>query len=505
MAETVIRKACDRCHAQKLSCKRDKDESCERCVRLKTECKSSPSLRYKKHNHQQQQQQQQQQQLLSHGQRQLESEPAAPSGHRSPKRRRTDSDPSLVPPDAGTCHVSKACVDHRLTLLAEAVPIVPHTGGLTSKSHLAVTPDPVLELGDFNFNFDPLGLFAANQGEYLSHPGVPGCVDRVHHPLSLPPQPQQQPPSAAFTDSWDPRVASSDAYPSVALDPLLPPGDAPSQAVVIQGPLGGGCVAEHGSSDKRDRQRTRRRPRQIHLTDHDHAAAAESSTAPLVRDSPLIHWMAQLTDINARLLDLSSVLPASQETTRNGPSLMGRPADERFKASGFPIDDMFQLTRRVADILEQPAGPEAGPETMDSSDPSNAMFVLSTYMRLLDMYQKVFGLVHAEVRQTSSAQTQFRFWKLPDVTVGSFAVQSSPFLQMSLTIQLAEEFLSRLRRSTGRWSLLSSSSSSRAGGGAASMFAGVAKLSFQAFKEREEELAKHLVDLRSEIEALLDA
>lgn len=107
MAETVHRKACDRCHAQKLSCKRYNDEACERCVRLKTECKSSPSLRYRKNQQQlaesQQQQQQQRQQFVDNGT--TSSLTATSSGRRSPKRRRTDSqeDPSLVSPDAGTC------------------------------------------------------------------------------------------------------------------------------------------------------------------------------------------------------------------------------------------------------------------------------------------------------------------------------------------------------------------------------------------------------------------
>lgn len=54
MTDGPNRKACDRCHTQKLSCKRVGDEACERCIRLKTQCKSSPSLRYRKqHQHQQ--------------------------------------------------------------------------------------------------------------------------------------------------------------------------------------------------------------------------------------------------------------------------------------------------------------------------------------------------------------------------------------------------------------------------------------------------------------------
>ncbi|KAH7247890.1 hypothetical protein B0J15DRAFT_537097 [Fusarium solani] len=443
MAETVIRKACDRCHAQKLSCKRYNDEPCERCVRLKTECKSSPSLRYRK------QQQQQQQQLVDNNSNHLQgqlpptSSTPAPTGRRSPKRRRTDSqgDASLVPPDA--------------------VPIVPHTGVLAaaSKSHVPVTPDPVLDAGDFGFTFDQLAFFP----QHLSHPELPGGVVNDPHLVH---------PPAVFADSWDPRLA-------LQLQPLR------SRS----------CVPEHGSSDKRSRPRTKQRPRQITLRhDADHLS-------PLHPEAPPIHWMAQLSDINARLLDLASALPSPQEVAQNGPSL-GRPADERFRSQGFPIEDMFKLTRRVTDILEKPPtdtpdrdGTRGHHSTIDGTDPGNAMFILSTYVRLLDMYQRVFSLVHAELSRADSGAT-FSFWKLPAVTVGSFAVESSPFLQMSLTIQLAEEFLCRLRGSTARWS---------GAGNAASMFAGVVDVSFQAFRDREEALAKHLVELRSEIEPLLDS
>lgn len=149
MADNVIRKACDRCHTQKLSCKRVGDEPCERCVRLKTECKSSPSLRYKKQQLQHHQQQQQQQHLQQYHQpptphqnqhqhhlhlhqpqhqHQPAQQPSNPSAEtvqirsRSPKRRRTDSDPSLVLPEAGRCPHQPlwSClvmVDHRLTIL----------------------------------------------------------------------------------------------------------------------------------------------------------------------------------------------------------------------------------------------------------------------------------------------------------------------------------------------------------------------------------------------------
>lgn len=110
MVDNIIRKACDRCHAQKLSCKRNGGEgSCERCARLKADCKSSPSLRYKKQQQQQQQKQQQQsqsQQPPHHiSSAEATAAAAAAQGSRpSPKRRRTtESEMSLVQPEAGRC------------------------------------------------------------------------------------------------------------------------------------------------------------------------------------------------------------------------------------------------------------------------------------------------------------------------------------------------------------------------------------------------------------------
>lgn len=394
-----------------------------------------------------------------------------------------------------TCLASES-TDSPFVSSKKAVPIVPHTGVLAaaSKSHVPVTPDPVLDAGDFGFTFDQLAFFP----QHLSHPELPGGVVNDPHLVH---------PPAVFADSWDPRLAV-EAYqpPQEPLPPQLQgdaahrvvdsaPSAVPPPQLQLQPLRSRSCVPEHGSSDKRSRPRTKQRPRQITLR-HD-----AGHLSPLHPEAPPIHWMAQLSDINARLLDLASALPSPQEVAQNGPSL-GRPADERFRSQGFPIEDMFKLTRRVTDILEKPPtdtpdrdGTRGHHSTIDGTDPGNAMFILSTYVRLLDMYQRVFSLVHAELSRADSGAT-FSFWKLPAVTVGSFAVESSPFLQMSLTIQLAEEFLCRLRGSTARWS---------GAGNAASMFAGVVDVSFQAFRDREEALAKHLVELRSEIEPLLDS
>lgn len=68
MPEGVNRKACDRCHKQKLLCNRaDGEGICDRCQRSGTTCTSSPSLRYKKSKEQHRRQQQQQQQAQKGG------------------------------------------------------------------------------------------------------------------------------------------------------------------------------------------------------------------------------------------------------------------------------------------------------------------------------------------------------------------------------------------------------------------------------------------------------
>lgn len=382
-------------------------------------------------------------------------------------------------------------------IFAEAVSIVPQTEGLTGKSHSAVTPETVLDISDFNFNFDQLGFFAPNQSEHLSHPVIPSRVEDFN-------------PQGVFAEPpWNNHQLATTSEPFTGVAPHVHPQqdvNAPHRIASSVPLRRRDCVSEHSISAKRSRPRSKHRPRQIALRQTallQLQATIEASSA---------HWMAQLSEINTRLIDLSSALPQGQETAQNGTPL-SRPSDDRFKANGFPIDEMFKLTRRVADILDQLSATTFGDDPakarqarLDSSDPANSIFILSTYIRLLDMYQKVFNLVHKEISQTNS-EAAFRFWKLPDVQVGSFAVESTPSLQMSLTIQLAEDFLCKLRNSTAALdsSLKNGEVHSVNGVNGSSMFSGVVDVSYQAVKTREETLGKHLAELREEIETFLDS
>ena len=374
---------------------------------------------------------------------------------------------------------------------------------------MPVTPETVIDISDFNFDFGQLGFFTGGQpGEPLSHPGISNQGFHLHPGI--------------FVEPWDQHHQQQLPHPRQQLTPssgtysVVTPSQLPQSALhsspVSTRPVPlrsrSGPSEHHGVSDKKIRNRgSKYRPRQIAL--RQSALRAQQ----LDTDVVAVHWMAQLNDINTRLLDLSSALPSQQDTTRGGPPLH-RPYDERFRANGFPIDEMFQLTRRVADILDHFSSSDCGKDPakarqalLDNSDPANSMLVLATYIRLLDMYQRVFNLVSTELEQADS-DAAFRYWKLPDVSVGSFAVESSPSLQMSFTIQLAEEFLGRLRSSTAALD----SSSMRNGDGTQvngangrSMFSGVVEVSYQAVRSREENLAKQLAELRAEIEALLES
>lgn len=368
------------------------------------------------------------------------------------------------------------------------LPIIQQVEDILSEEQTAVPVESSLEAAGFDFSqIDNLNFFSPPAPAPLPQSSVPGALEAFQ---SVP----------AFHDHWDQQLSQT----TEVFHPT-PAGFQPSENTGFQSavPSLGVTGGSHSQSiaEKRRRPRLRNRPRQIALRQ---IANAPAHTI----DSSNTHWMAQLSEINSRLLDLASVLPPRQAGSRNFQAV-GRSNDEAFPNQSFPIDEMFKLTRRVADVLDRLStggGPAAA--RMDSSDPGNSMFVLSTYVRLLDIYQKVFSLVRMELSR-DDAEAAFRFWALPNVQVGSFAVDPSPFLQMSLTIQLAEEFLTRLRVATAALdpSINNSNGSNNVsddGVNDRSMFSDVIDVSFRAVKTKEESLGKHLAELRDEIEGFLN-
>ncbi|KAK1983570.1 hypothetical protein LZ30DRAFT_780448 [Colletotrichum cereale] len=470
MSDGPIRKACDRCHRQKLSCKRVADEACERCIRLKEECTSSPSLRYRKQH--------------QHG----STRDLARKRVSSPKRQRTEAGRPV------------AHTDLSIVKAHDVASVCSNTG---FEDDGAVSSDAMLDMVDFDFTFG-----GHSAGLYQSGPNQ-------HQPAQ---QTYGGSMDALMSDHGDAIAHSWSPVHSTTSDSAFTSPTAPETGLVGRAYLGSPSPYGHmsapgnlqGSAPQRtSRNRVRQRSRQIVLRPY---AGGQGSSAE--------EWMPRITQVNSRLFELSSDLPtqtdSSEEHGRS--SMASTPDDGSSTTAPFPIDEMFKLSRHFADILVEMSPPaDVGSPASDDgssqiarrlnsvSDPATCLFVLSTYVRLLDMYQKVFSCIHSELTQLELGKL-FRSWKLPGVTVGSFAVDSTPSLQMSLTIQLAEEFLLQMRRATASLdpALRSDSSSTGRASDATSMFSGVVDVSFQALKRQEESLGKELKDLRKAIEDFLD-
>jgi hypothetical protein len=492
MAESPIRKACDRCHAQKLSCKRNKDEACERCIRLKTECKSSPSLRYRK-------------------QQPLGDSPPLESRHVR-KRRRTDSDGNTVRPNF--CMYSQILLQYTTPTECGNPPAaikMPEDVGYSAKS-LEVPQNSMLEIVDFNFSFEQPNMFSPNPNhQHLSLPGVP-----------MPGDMREIDPGDTATNNWDQTLSPYSADYA---------GSTFSRPATGERSLVAGLASERDRDCDRDRDRD---PRPGLISPHDKAELRGSpgrlqatQPAPLSRRIMLKpsadamgispeRLLPRLMAINTELWELSSNLPV--QSVGAATSLISPQLDDEVDETAsnpFPIDEIYKLSRHFSDLispLKKPSAPvsrlssEATAVNVDGHtvfDPGTSLLMLSTYVRLLDMYQNVFSIIHWQLIHQDS-EGLLKTWRLPDVTVGSFAVVSTPSLQICLTVQLAEEFLSQLRLATAVFGPPPTRVPSQPASLATnriSIFTGVVDISYQAIKSREQELRKQLADLRGVIDS----
>ena len=276
-------------------------------------------------------------------------------------------------------------------------------------------------------------------------------------------------------------------------------------------------------------------------------------------------WLQKVAEINVRLFEHASIIPAVHEppelsqTGEKGVNLCGILLDNpdhqgrsgQYKdgqGSEFAIDQTFLLSRQLIDILNQvyprfhqrassfeqavlspshshshshththsphrqqssrssqsgsgsnPLAPSDLPPT--SIDPGSGLLVLSCYLRVIDIYDKIFGHVRMCVAKTGTADpfTQIR---LPGLTIGSFSLQSSSALQVTLFIQLAEQLLDRLRSivalmdSTTLRGTKEEAGSGREDRQDGSCLSDVTDVTLQAIRTREAEMVKRMNSVR---------
>ncbi|KAB5583402.1 hypothetical protein GE09DRAFT_1078754 [Coniochaeta sp. 2T2.1] len=476
MAEGPTRRACNRCHAQKLSCKRTGEEACERCVRLKTECKSSLSLRFRRNRLS----------LEKSPQRGGEKKPQSSKGVRQRPRRDFGPRPGLgaaASPSANSAGTALVAFDGA-DLIVDAVGFSPysalHGNHFTSEPNTGTVPQhtiprdfsdpdlPVLDAAAWSPSYQASGYQTSNLcGDWSQHPSSSSSYDSSpsHYHYTTTPFPCLDPQQLRFDEQTDQLF----------------------EAERIEAP-----------------QAQRRPPRQILLR--------RSSVRRMATQGK---WLAQLSDINSTLWNLSSQVPYLVETGEetdvyacesSSDASDSQTTSPSSVAEGFPIQSMFEASGHLVQVLGEITQTAEGTADVRQAelDPGTGLLVLSTYVRLLDLYQKVFQLVHSEVAVSSSAtgtRPTFRLCKLPDVSIGSFPVASAISLQMALTMRLAEDFLSSLRQATALFSqrLPDFATRGQQGGGQASLWS-VVDVSFTAIREREQDVSRYLGEIRGKLE-----
>ncbi|OAA69963.1 Fungal transcriptional regulatory protein [Akanthomyces lecanii RCEF 1005] len=225
------------------------------------------------------------------------------------------------------------------------------------------------------------------------------------------------------------------------------------------------------------------------------------------------HIMDQFFQIYARVRVLSVNLERLEQGKDHSDGPDGKPNE-------FTIAELYKHTHEVIDVLERVVAVRGAPNTtaadcpLDATDAVNSMFTLSLYARILDLLQRVFALVRGLLAQADPKKDDtFPSWLLPEMNIGAASIGAHPAFHMSLTVQLAMQFLSRFREATVYLGLINaaatngnemSGSSAPPDRRGSSDGVSAASLSFGDIKNREGNLSKLLGQLQDELNNFMD-
>ncbi|MCJ1247063.1 hypothetical protein MMC30_004274 [Trapelia coarctata] len=88
------------------------------------------------------------------------------------------------------------------------------------------------------------------------------------------------------------------------------------------------------------------------------------------------------------------------------------------------------------------------PRTPCSLDEGSVLLILSSYLRVINIYETIFSHIQLSINETygRAGRTAMR---LPRLNIGAFSLPSCSVMEITVIIQLAEQLLSRLREITG--------------------------------------------------------
>ncbi|PMB71814.1 hypothetical protein BM221_001910 [Beauveria bassiana] len=506
MSESLNRKACDRCHNQKLSCKRIGKGVCDRCLRLNAECKSSPSLRYKKQiqhydqiqEHQQLQHQQQPpplpltqspdqaQQLLQHyysrellqqqqplpqlaysqeqstapnnalySEEQDHSEAEDGTERRCPKRRRKGSDAHPVQRDTATDAMSAPGIPSQVMTVPDgSAGLAEYAMNLRNMDYMALSQPPMLP----NYLLGsqvPSGVvdyfpFHQVNPSFWPHQSHEEAQQLQHHHLVLHHhQPQQvfdQDSFAPFTPLVipDPAVAQQDPCRSVHPPPQQDLLVQDRATLVFGSRKRQSAPPPHPQTFYFPATKSRSRSNIVRVNYKDSVTPNESNLA--VMDQFL------LTYTRVRLLANHLECLKQGKDYRDGPG--GKPNE-------FTVAELYKHTHYLIEVLERivamkrassDSAPGQAELPLSAMDPSNCMLTVSLYAQLLKTLQHLFDHVRAVLADADpKLDDTFDSYLLPVMNFGiatGASLDTHPALHMSLTVQVGMQYLGRLRDAT---------------------------------------------------------
>ena len=280
------------------------------------------------------------------------------------------------------------------------------------------------------------------------------------------------------------------------------------------------------------------------------STAATSPTPPSA-----VSLIQRLSDINVGLFQHAATIPplldSSQDLAEsldgqvnaNNPSNASSGSLKHFRKE-FAIDQTFLLSQRLIDILNElyprflkssssqdtPRTPllsqsplssphlfnnheslpgsgnqssaiNATPSTM-FFDQGSSLLILSCYIRVIDIYEKICGHVHNCISDTSVAAKSVQI-TLPGLTIGLFSLQSSPAMKIILILQLAEQLLDRIRHIVGLMNSTtrpggndSTHGSIRQGGGS---MGDITDVTLQAIRLRDAEMTRKMFQVKQQL------
>ncbi|XWX01731.1 hypothetical protein V2A60_009760 [Cordyceps javanica] len=169
--------------------------------------------------------------------------------------------------------------------------------------------------------------------------------------------------------------------------------------------------------------------------------------------------MEQLLRIYGRIQVLSRHLERLVEGKDYSDGPEGKPNE-------FTVSEFYNHTHQVVDILEHATGIKSGASTtasggggtrgprlvdrpIDAGDLANGMFTVALYAKILDILQRLFTHARAVLAKADpKLDDTFAAWLLPEMNMSAASISAHPAFHMSLTVQLAMQFLSRLREAT---------------------------------------------------------